>query len=120
MLKRTLTGLALLGVTTLANAAPPTFPPTPLPVGNDGFLYVTIAGDASSELQPRFCPANARYSDGLLRHSTCEDTQGNPVQAVTAQTVLDQTFGAGKAFAVGITPSSIVHSIVYYRIRKEK
>jgi hypothetical protein len=119
MLKKNVIGLSLVALTSVASAAPPVLPPTPLPVGNDGFIYVAIADQASNELLPRFCPAHARYSSRILNPSTCVDRDENAVQPVTAQTVLDQTFGAGKAIAVGLAPSTDSYSIVYYKIRKD-
>jgi hypothetical protein len=83
------------------------------------FLSVTMAEAASNELLPRFCPAHARYSPRILSPSTCVDRDENAVQPVTAQTVLDETFGAGKGIAVGLAPSTDSYSIVYYKIRKD-
>ena len=111
MRKIALAAVMLAGISATAYAADSVIS---MATFNDGFIYVVLAGAASDELLPRFCPHH-KESWG----STCFDDKGDTEQPIPAQKILDMRFGPGKATAVGLAPVTSQNSVVYYRINKD-
>ncbi|MBC8741697.1 hypothetical protein F6X40_34615 [Paraburkholderia sp. UCT31] len=106
-------------------AAPQPLPTPPAPaLGNDGYVVVS---NAAEELQPTFCPPGkvSRRSGLNPSAATCASAEDSiwslldsDVPAMPAQRIVDQRFGAGKAFVVGVSPFGTDQSVIYYKIAR--